>query len=108
MSISGCRLPSERVPVLGAGLVSVDFFCGRRHPYSRLSSPLETDPGTAAVILEKWILLSSLNCWHSDESEHLGSSDTWGPFLACLTQAQTHKLVHSAETTREGAIGLVE
>lgn len=37
-----------------------------------------------------------------------GSSDTRGPFLACPTQAQTHKLVHSAETTRDRAIGLVE
>lgn len=37
-----------------------------------------------------------------------GSSGTRGPFLACPTQAQTHKLVHSAETTRDRAIGLVE
>lgn len=60
-------------------------------------------PGAAAVILEKCVLFSSLNCWHSDESEHLGSSDTGGPFLACPTQAQMHKLVHIVQKPQETA-----
>lgn len=93
--------------MLGSGLICIDFF-GVEDTPSHLGSLLRQRDPVQLHVLWRSACSSRFNCWHSDESEHLGSSDTRGPFLAHHTQAQMHKLVHSAETTRDRAIGLVE
>lgn len=105
---SGCHLPSERATLLDIGPMCIDCFVAE-----------DTLTATFPLFKTSWSWVpkgffwrssfsSYLSCWHMDESEHLGSSDTEGPFLSFPTQAQMHKLVPSAETPRDCAIRFVE
>lgn len=76
-------------------------------PHGHLSSLKQADPGCSGFLWRS-SFSSYLSCWHMAKSEHLGSSDTEGPFLAFPTQAQMHKLVHRAETPRDCTIRFVE
>lgn len=70
VSSSSCRSPSERAPCLVLASAALISFVIEDTAASALHWK-QIDPA-AAVILEKCVLVSSLNCWHSDESEHLG------------------------------------
>lgn len=79
---SGCRSSRERVAMLASGLMCIDFFVAG----DDLTSPFplslkQTDPGAAGFFWRS-AFSSYLRCWHVEESEHLGSGDTKGPFLA--------------------------
>lgn len=68
--------------MLAIGLTCIDFFVAGDDLTSTFPLSLEqTDPG-AARFFWRSTLSSYLRCWHMDESEHLGSGDTKGPFLA--------------------------